>query len=155
MPHNVCVCSIHENMLMCVSVLAKKGDFPSTCRPLVNIVVCDRANQKCMHMLDIQCSDCQSVKDFYLVNIDNVDTQVAWFQWETIDRKVQKIKHEGTIAELIDCLAKQWNTFLAHCYVKDVQSSYYEKLKRKLGPNESVVQVDFSENYQTFHQDET
>ena len=100
-------------------------------------------------------TDCQSVKDFYLVNIDNVDTQVAWFQWETIDKKVQKIEHEGTIAELIDCLAKQWNTFLAHCYVKDVQSSYYEKLKRKLSPNESVVQVDFSENYQTFHQDET
>ena len=112
-----------------------------------------------MHIIDTQCSDCQSVEDFYLVNIDKADTQVAWFQWETIDRKVQKIKHEGTIAELIDCLDKPWNTFLAHCYVKDVQSLYYvkdvqslyyEKLKRKLSPNESLVQVDFSKNYQTF-----
>lgn len=95
------------------------------------------------------------VRDFSDVNIDDLDKQVVWFQWETIDKKVQKVRHEGQIKNLLDCMAKQWDTFLSHCYIKDAQASYCEKLKGQLGPNKTVVQVDISENYQTYYRDET
>ena len=78
-PHNACMCSIHENMLMCISVLAKNRSLPSSGRELVNTIVCNRTNEKCMHMLDTQYSDCKSVKDFYLVVINNVDRRLVWF----------------------------------------------------------------------------
>lgn len=158
MPQNVCVCAIHENVMLCISVISKfaTAQLPSSGRELINAVVCDRTRPECMNMTETQCADCKSVTDFYGQHITDLSTKVTYFQWGTIDKKVQKQKCDGSISDVLDCLEKQWLQFLTHCYTKDSQSqaSYIDSAKANLSQNEVVIQVDFSENYQTFYQDE-
>lgn len=157
MPQNVCVCAIHENVLMCITVLARCSVtqvLPISGRELVNRLVCLRTETQCMNLTEHPCLNCSTVVDLYEPVIGNMNNELNWFQWGTVDKKVQKIKHSGSVSELIDTLHNQWKSFLTHCYVKDVQGSHFEKCKQLVSNKKVVVQVDFSENYQTFHQDE-
>ena len=51
-------------------------------------------------------------------------------------------------------LQEQWKAYLNHCFYKDHQSKYLDQTKASLSENECIIQVDFSENYQTNYQDE-
>lgn len=156
MPHNVCVCSVHENVLLCITVLAKCSDanLPTSGRDLVGKVVCDRTSLQCMNMVNQKCDNCTSLSNFYEPLLCDLDQNVSWFQWGCVEKRITKIKKSGSVAELLECLVQQWEPFLTHCYTKDVQGAYFEKSKLSVSEEEVVIQVDFSENYQTFHQDE-
>lgn len=156
MPHNVCVCSVHENVLLCITALAKcsEANLPTSGRELVGKIVCDRSSLECMNMLDKKCSKCTSLPNFYEPLVRDLTQNVSWYQWGCVEKRIQKIKKSGSVSELLHCLVQQWNSFLTHCYTKDVQGAYFELSKLSVSEDEVVIQVDFSENYQTFHQDE-
>lgn len=55
--------------------------------------------------------------------------------------------------DLVTKIKSKWNEFLVHCYVKDVQSRYFDSCMSSVDEATAVVQVDFSENFQTVTQD--
>ena len=65
-----------------------------------------------------------------------------------------KVKVESSFSVAIDTLLKLWPGFLIHCYVKDVQSNHFASSRSNIVSGEVVIQVYFSENYQTSYQDE-
>ena len=55
----------------------------------------------------------------------------------------------GTVKEAINSLSKKMPPFLEHVFIKQKQAKFFEQRLSNLKPNEAVVQVDFSENYDT------
>lgn len=157
MPHNVCVCTAHDNMSMMLSSLHKMSkSIPQAARELIDSVVCDRHNRMCMQS---ECDECKSVDDYLWAQMIDpyVDpgTECKWMRWRTEDGKSFRANDEGSLEQLIAAVKAGWVEFLLHCYVKDVQSAYFERCLSEVGSDETtaVVQVDFSENFQTVTQD--
>lgn len=69
-----------------------------------------------------------------------------------IEKRCQKVKVSGTKSTAIADLESMWPGILNHCFIKDRQSARFEGVKDSLDGDSYVVQVDLSENYQTFYQ---
>ncbi|GFR23820.1 uncharacterized protein TNCT_426351 [Trichonephila clavata] len=57
---------------------------------------------------------------------------------------------DEALDELHDSTAK----FKLHSFVKNVQSNYFQNVKRVLTSEKAIVQIDFAENYTLISQDE-
>lgn len=67
---------------------------------------------------------------------------------------MKKVCKEGTIIDVFLSLRSKLPHFLEHVFVKRQQSAYFEERKGNLVEGETLVQVDFAENYSCKHQDE-
>lgn len=152
-PHTVCVCAMHENMKFIIDALKKTGEnIPATGRELVDLCVCSRDNALCMKINDGSCVGCKDPESVY--SIAEVEGDFCWNKWATIDGRSMKTRQSGSAKELMAVLNNQWKTYLNHCYYKDKQAKYFDQKRSTLSAEECLIQVDFSENYQTGYQDE-
>lgn len=140
-PHEVCVCVLCENLGL---LLRAHNSLPSR-HELVNLVVCKRASQ-CMNN---QCSVCSDLKLFYiqkfLTEVSDAEPSVI-IQWcKDTNGHWNKTKNQSSFGNLVMEIAKQLPKFLAHCYVKEIQSAIF---KRFINDSSTpTLQVDFSENF--------
>ena len=98
------------------------------------------------------CTSCRNATDFYNSHIAHKIGKTDSVPVGYSGKRSQRSKKRAQ-SGLLFWLDKQWGNFLFHCYTKDVQASYYEVCKCALSENEAVMQVDFSENFQTLYQD--
>lgn len=153
-PHTVCVCPIHENMRFLIDVLTKNsiGSSPTTGRELIEACVCNRGSSICMKVSGSECVTCKHPTSLY--SFENVDIEVEWSSWIMVEGRSINSKQRGTITEVMDKLKVLWTAYLNHCFYKDNQSAHFEERRKNLGVHDCVMQLDFSENYQTSYQDE-
>ena len=159
MPHNVCVCITHENIILLLESLHRKTCIiPLYSQDFLEIYVCDPTSEKCMAS---DCSTCQEGKLFnqhIADNIENTSDNIKWFQWSKNETGyLEKQSNTSTIEEAIRKLVNNMPKFLWHVFIKRQQSKAYEEDKEKAKKTESqiaVVQMDFSENYTCVYQDE-
>ncbi|CAB4058886.1 unnamed protein product [Lepeophtheirus salmonis] len=93
MPHKVCIFNIHENILLCVSLLSKlrNQNLPTSGR---DRLICDSNSSKCIYTLKNSCEGCISIRDYYTKQIPDLKVKTTYFQWKTVDKRVQKVKVE-------------------------------------------------------------
>ena len=162
MPHNVCGCKIHQNMILILSSLNKKlpNIFPAYSKNFVENCVCSVSSELCMSN---SCPDCQDLQCFienYVENISEHDMQkqLSWQQWQnSAEQFISKVTETGTIGKAVEVLQGQLSKFLWHSFVKFQQSSSYNDDRNDAIAEDSnlvLVQFDFSENASTFNQDE-
>ena len=159
MPRNVCLCQHHDNVnLLCSSLHKVVPEFPADSSTLVSSLVCDAGSEECMTG---KCKKCP-IKLKEIVGDAHLDKPLEWFQWERkeckittkkgvekISKRVMKVQISGTVKEAINSLSKKMPPFLEHVFIKRKQAKFFEQRLSNLKPNEAVVQVDFSENYDT------
>lgn len=113
---NTCVCYDHDNFKMIIDKLCQKGILlTNSISDLLEAIVCDPANQKCMYRLCTRF--CYNEVEFE-GPLDN--SIVTWEQWERIvvteeektSAKYQKIEKSGRMADLLSLL-NSWTPSLA------------------------------------------
>jgi len=72
----------------------------------------------------------------------------------TFSLKMLKLTNEGTVEEAPSHLGDKMPSFLENLSIKRKQHQFFEDCISQLGPEEAVVQGDFTENYTCCHQDE-
>ena len=70
------------------------------------------------------------------------------------DNKLTKILSKKSINESIDLFKRTIGALKKHIYVKRVQFEFYDEVKNNLSRNETLVHVNYSENYENKHQRE-
>lgn len=169
MPHNVCVCMIHENLRCSLKTLQKAHHTFSQ----INIdnqmhlnFTCQEPNSECFFS---QCEFCSGSKSFHLLEseIDNLFQLVSWMKWVKVDQKrkddtsnnlycnIEKVKKTGTIRELLDEIYDQIPDFLDHQHVKINQAlKSREMIKKALADDadSAVIIVDFAEKFKCIQQ---
>ena len=149
-PHNVCVCSYHENVRLLLVALKPYTAFSVEFRGFINQVTCDDENKKCMSR------DCEKCKGFFdTFAPQNGDDSIKYQQWQkNCDDKVEKVEILGIVTDAFSELKKQLRYFFIHTYVKRKQAAHFSDLVSKCNETHVVLQVDFSENASIVSQNE-
>ena len=104
-------------------------------------------------MFDHTCNACKSL----LLNLSDFDFQQVSqqvYQWNKVDKKVQKTSMNVSSIELVEMFNSQIQTLKKHIFVKREQNKFYNHLKEHLEENTVIVHVDYSENYSNKEQQE-
>lgn len=151
MPHNVCVCKYHANFdFLTQSLSSTVQEFPSTGKDLLSLVCCNIQNEKCMTG---NCSECHNEVNV-LVDEDDMNKCLVYKQWEEVDGFLKVVEMNSSVEDALKELNNQLTFYKVHCFVKIVQSSYFEEVKNTIVHSEIILQVDFAENYSAISQDE-
>ena len=76
-------------------------------------------------------------------------------QWQTCDKKTEKVFITATVDAIFDDLRSQLNGFLVHQYIKRMQAVHFAKpITTECNESSVVLQVDFSENASLLQQNE-
>ena len=148
--HDVCVCTHHQN----VNSMANSSMTGKEFREFMAIIKCDLQNKDCMLH---GCPNCPGVSvsekyltDFYVSkNIDSLTYQ----QWTSTD-KTSLTLHTTRMHEFVHLFVIAVNKLKRHSYIAKAQSADLKQHKENLVPNETIVLLNFSENYSYIIQDE-
>lgn len=149
-PHNVCVCSYHENMRLLLLALKPVIDIPTKFSAFINQIVCDSSSQICM---SLQCDNCKENIACFKPQSTVENEPIKYVQWQKTD-KLEKVYIFSTVKEAFEELKSQLKYFLMHTFVKRNQSKVFEYLKSNVDKKNIVIQLDFSQNAALLHQNE-
>ena len=152
-PANVCVCPYHSNFNLLLAALHEEiPSFPGNHSDLLVQIGCDLTDSECM---SVDCLDCKNaLKELVLSVKAAPERQISYKQWgRDNDGHIAKVSKQETFEDATDELAKQFLQFLPHHFVKVEQSQFFQKLMKKVSPENVLLQVDFSENFTIIHQD--
>lgn len=162
MPHNVCGCKYHNNIILLMESLHRKIPemIPLYSREeLFKLCVCNTESEECLSGL---CEECEDTL-FHVNVINKVDNstlkeKIKWFQWmEDEDGYLVKSPLSGTLHEALNSMNAQLPKFIWHSFIKERQARSYEVDKLEATDekaNTCVLQVDFAENFTVVFQDE-
>ena len=78
----------------------------------------------------------------------NSKESITFHQWIRVDNKIQKLEIELPCDQIRQKFNNDIKVLKKHIYVKRQQHAYYNKFKEKLGENEVLLHIDYSENIQ-------
>ena len=168
LPHNICVCQIHENLRCCLKSLSR-------CDPLFSNIltdygmyknfVCTTYSEKCF---DNCCEDCQhsaKLKEM-AQSLQNRAQNVKWMKWVKVQKgdgqevttpycNIEKVQKNGSIEELLQEIYDQAVDFLDHEFIKLKQSKSSEsmiKVAMSENSENAVICCDFAEKFKCVQQ---
>lgn len=148
-PHNVCVCSYHENIRLLLVALKDHTRLSVEFEDFINQVTCDSSLFECMNR---QCMECINLLDAFAPT-EEENVMLRYQQWQTGDR-VEKVDIFAQVQDAFGELQKQLKDFLIHTFVKRKQSAHMGQLISDSDGENIVLQVDFSENASIVSQNE-
>lgn len=167
MPHNVCVCLIHENLRCALKALQKAHQIFSQIKSDNEMHLNFTCPDPTVECFTSQCELCNGSKIFRLleIEIENLFQTVAWMKWVKVDQKrkddktnncnIEKVKKIGTIRELLDEIYDQAPDFLDHQFIKMSQATKSrEMIERAMQDisDSAVIIVDFAEKFKCIQQ---
>jgi len=150
--HSVCVCSIHQNTILLVDAL----NWDVSYKDLIDKVVCDSTKNECMMHRCESCPGDDGLRKFLddeLKDIDDLNAEFHYSQWETTDRAALKTI-TTTYEEYKENVIQAINKLTRHSYLAKCQTNFLKQLKETLNKNEAFVLGDFAENFSFLLQDE-
>ncbi|KAK3918907.1 ARL14 effector protein [Frankliniella fusca] len=162
--HSVCVCLIHQNMILMVAGarLDNLQDIQYQDKTMENLdykmllqkIHCPEPTENCHLQKCDTCPGPGSLRPLltYIFQERFVE-KIEFKQWTTTDRS-QLITQIQETEEFIDRLLESLPDLSVHSYIAKQQSKYYQEKKSSLQPGEVLVVGDFSENYSFTMQDE-
>ena len=70
-------------------------------------------------------------------------TEVVFYGWETVDKKITKSRIELNFKDVIEMLKEEVAILEEHIYITRRQVNAYQEMKASLSPNDLMIQVDF------------
>ena len=80
-------------------------------------------------------------------------TEVVFYCWKTVDKKITKSRIEVTFKDAIEMLKEEVVILKEHIYIKRRQVNVYQEMKTLLSPKDLMIQIDFAESYKNEQQD--
>ena len=151
-PHNVCVCEYHENICLILSVMENHTSLSPMFNDFVQQVTCDQTCKDCIYQ---HCDNCRDLLETFKPMPDKGALLTKYQQWQTCNKKTEKVFITATVDAIFDDLRSQLNGFLVHCYIKGMQAAHFTKLITEYGESSVILQLDFSENASLLQQNET
>lgn len=161
---DTCLCMLHENMKFMVSRLKHLRIISeSTSKEVLESLCCSDSLDinKC---LERRCSDCKG-KEIKFLDFSKEDT-VSLNKWvlkkesyvikgkTKISQKYTRDIIKCSIEELVEELKHQMPKFMSHVSNIIHQQGVIKHKKDELKPNEAIIHIDFSENYECKYYEE-
>ena len=120
MTHSVCVCSVHQNVMLLVDAM----DWDLTCKDLIKKIVCNPESNKCMMHWCESCPGTATLKQ----NLDQElnehedEQKFNYCQWDTTDGAIltnftaTKEEYKQTLVDILDGLTR-------HSYIAKLKNT--------------------------------
>ena len=92
LPHQVCLCSYHENVWLLLVVLKEHSSLSTKFSSFIEQVTCDATSKKCMTR---ECSTCVDLIDEFGPESSSVTLQ--YYQWKSTDSRIEKVVMTDTV----------------------------------------------------------
>ena len=110
---------------------------------LVKAYSCDSSSKSCMYSTCDECCDTGLKVEYF----KDDSTEIQFYQWKEVDKKVQKIDSILPPDDLITLFDEEVRILKNHIFIKRRQHAAYNDLKENLKRGEVLLHVDYSENY--------
>lgn len=158
----MCLCVYHANFIAAVNSLnCFVPVIPTYENNFIRQFLCEVQTSECWLS---NCNHCNGISQERLnKSIGNTDLTIPvnWELWEknSESKRIEKHKKNGTLIDLLNYIVNLSPQFLRHSFVKREQSDVFNKIDRVRVKgdkfiNESLIQVDFAENFICEAQDE-
>ena len=117
----------------------------------VQQVTCGQTCKDCIYR---RCDSCRDLLETFKPMSDKGALLTKYQQWQTCDKKTEKVFITATVDAIFDYLRSQLNGFLVHRCIKRMQAAYFAKLITECNESSVILQVDFSENASLLQQNE-
>ena len=91
-PHQVCLCSYHENIRLLLVVLKEHSSLRTKFSSFIEQVTCDATSKKFMTR---ECSTCVDLIDEFTPQSSSVTLQ--YYQWKSVDSRIEKVVMTDTM----------------------------------------------------------
>ena len=92
------------------------------------------------------CDECRDFLEAFKPSPDEGEVLATCQQWQTLDKRSEKVTITATIHDIFDAIRAQLNDFLVHRFIKRNQAAHFAQLLAGCDGYPVVLQVDFSEN---------
>ena len=92
-------------------------------------------------------------EDNWYYESESDTTEVVFYRWKTIDKKITKSRIEVSFEDAIEMLKEEIAILKEHIHIKRRQVNVYQEMKTSLSSNNLMIQVDFAESYSNEQQD--
>lgn len=142
--HLVCVCTIHQNVVLLIHGSGIKEDY----KELILHMVCEGATRECMLRHCDKCPSKDNLVHFLQSTFEEYDDEdvIEYSQWVSTDR-TEMIRCSSSVIEFIEILVDKLNKLIPHSYIAKSQASTFKSLKETAPSSVAVISMDFSENY--------
>lgn len=161
--HNVCVCTIHQNVKLMIEgaglpIITAKTTCPINSHiDCLNLILCKDTFRSPSCWLG-HCSICGTTENLHKVLTEifqKAEKQdVTYSQWVSTDRSEIVSMTEPT-SDFINKLCSKILILRRHSFIAKKQTRSFTHLKENLKNGEVLVQGDFAENYKIIVQDES
>ena len=110
---------------------------------LVKAYSCDSSSKSCMYSTCDECCDTGLKVEYF----KDDSTEIQFYQWKEVDKKVQKIDSILPPDDLITLFDEEVRILKNHIFIKRRQHAAYNDLKENLKRGEVLLHVDYSEIY--------
>jgi hypothetical protein len=163
-PHNVCVCQIHENLRLALQALKSSDPLLESLNTNYKMhlnFTCSEPEKSCF---ENSCEECKDLKKFLekTSKIPSLYDQISWFKWVKSGDdtsgpycNIEKVKKTETLESLLSEICIQVPQFLDHEYVKIKQESASKTMIETActsNSNRAVICCDFAEKFKCIHQ---
>lgn len=152
---DMCLCKTHTNAEYKFKALRRKGVINAIdTGALIMETVCNSYQKDCMYGVCVQCHD-KEIK----TNSENVKGKIQWLEWVREEeiyfkegKRIKTIKNvkkliEDTIQDMLENFKGDLKTLKKHIFNMKTQNKNFRQSIDEIRPNEAVILVDFSENY--------
>lgn len=152
--HSVCVCQIHQNLKLQISVLPERIDMKN----IFLKMVCSLESRECMLHRCSNCLGrsnlCNYIESLFTVDEMEADDVVNYKQWcHNGQLKLESIS--STVSEFISLVSEAADMATGHHFTCKSQAQYLRLLKESLPITSAIILLDFAENYSFVCQDAT
>ena len=144
-PQASCLCEICENLIFLAKSMSPKLNLPiqTNIHSLVEAYSCDSSSKSCMYSTCDECCDTGLKVEYF----KDDSTEIQFYQWKEVDKKVQKIDSILPPDDLITLFDEEVRILKNHIFIKRRQHAAYNDLKENLKRGEVLLHVDYSEIY--------
>ena len=139
----------HENVHLLLGELQRHTDLSSGFAGFVKQFTCDESSVECIYRREIYKNQLDN-----FAPLESNELLIKYHQWQTVDKKTEKVCITATVSHVFDELKNQVSSFLIHRYIKRKQSTRMEKLINECDGESVLPQIDFSENASLLMQNE-
>ena len=100
-----------------------------------------------------KCASCKSSDSSRDSESESDTTEVVFYRWQTVDKKITKSRIEVTFEDAIEMLKEEVAILKQHIHIKRRQVNAYQEMKASLSSNNLMIQVNFAESYKNEQQD--
>lgn len=153
--HNVCVCTMHENVDLMITALKKLRISHDRSSYTDQFLCC--AEIRTHNCFLRTCTDCCDFTTFEAGLLEKLEEQsveeISFEQWLFTDRCNIEAK-TMTPEPFASFFAEKLNKFVYHDFIKNQQANFLKMRKETLAEGEILAILDFAENYSFVLQNE-